>query len=157
MLLGVLIVLYVGHAARGERGDGDQRRPDAAPDHVRAAVRLRRSSSSTSRPGLIVYWITTNVWTIGQQLVVKKLYPKPDPRDPRRRGGRRGKPARGKPAAAAALTDGGSDAKAKPAPSGRRRRRRRATGRRGNGGAGQGAAAVAAQEEEALGAPALRR
>ena len=28
--------------------------------------------------GLIVYWITTNVWTIGQQLVVRKLYPKPD-------------------------------------------------------------------------------
>ena len=27
--------------------------------------------------GLIVYWITTNVWTIGQQLLVKKLYPKP--------------------------------------------------------------------------------
>ncbi len=28
--------------------------------------------------GLIVYWITTNVWTIGQQLLVKKLYPKPE-------------------------------------------------------------------------------
>ncbi|MEX1141877.1 MAG: YidC/Oxa1 family membrane protein insertase [Thermoleophilaceae bacterium] len=28
--------------------------------------------------GLIVYWITTNVWTIGQQLVVRKLYPRPD-------------------------------------------------------------------------------
>ena len=33
--------------------------------------------------GLIVYWITTNVWTIGQQLLVRKLYPKPDPLDPR--------------------------------------------------------------------------
>ena len=33
--------------------------------------------------GLIVYWITTNVWTIGQQLLVKKLYPKPEPLDPR--------------------------------------------------------------------------
>lgn len=29
--------------------------------------------------GLIVYWITTNVWTIGQQLLVRKLYPKPVP------------------------------------------------------------------------------
>jgi len=28
--------------------------------------------------GLIVYWITTNIWTIGQQLVVRKLYPRPD-------------------------------------------------------------------------------
>jgi YidC/Oxa1 family membrane protein insertase len=28
--------------------------------------------------GLILYWVTTNVWTIGQQLVVRKLYPRPD-------------------------------------------------------------------------------
>ncbi len=31
--------------------------------------------------GLLVYWITTNVWTVGQQLVVRKLYPKPEPLD----------------------------------------------------------------------------
>ncbi|MDQ3936184.1 MAG: membrane protein insertase YidC [Actinomycetota bacterium] len=31
--------------------------------------------------GLLVYWITTNVWTIGQQLVVKKFLPPPDPLD----------------------------------------------------------------------------
>jgi YidC/Oxa1 family membrane protein insertase len=29
--------------------------------------------------GLIVYWITTNVWTIGQQLFVKKFLPPPEP------------------------------------------------------------------------------
>ncbi len=29
--------------------------------------------------GLLVYWITTNVWTIGQQLAVKKLMPPPEP------------------------------------------------------------------------------
>jgi YidC/Oxa1 family membrane protein insertase len=29
--------------------------------------------------GLIVYWITTNVWTIGQQLAVKRLFPPPEP------------------------------------------------------------------------------
>jgi YidC/Oxa1 family membrane protein insertase len=52
--------------------------------------------------GLILYWVTTNVWTIGQQLLVRKLYPKPevlkdlgrdldkDDKDP-------AKPARGKP------------------------------------------------------------
>ena len=28
--------------------------------------------------GLIVYWITTNVWTIGQQAVVNKVIPPPD-------------------------------------------------------------------------------
>ena len=32
--------------------------------------------------GLILYWITTNVWTIGRPLLVKKLYPKPAPREP---------------------------------------------------------------------------
>lgn len=45
--------------------------------------------------GLIVYWITTNVWTIGQQLVVRKLYPRPDLEN-----------GKAVPAGAAALTDG---------------------------------------------------
>jgi YidC/Oxa1 family membrane protein insertase len=45
--------------------------------------------------GLIVYWITTNVWTIGQQLLVRKLYPKPPPVTPD--DGDAGRPARGKP------------------------------------------------------------
>ena len=29
--------------------------------------------------GLIVYWITTNIWTIGQQLAVKRFLPMPEP------------------------------------------------------------------------------
>jgi YidC/Oxa1 family membrane protein insertase len=29
--------------------------------------------------GLIVYWITTNLWTIGQQLAIKKFLPAPEP------------------------------------------------------------------------------
>lgn len=33
--------------------------------------------------GLIVYWITTNCWTVGQQLAVKKFLPKPDPIGPK--------------------------------------------------------------------------
>ena len=32
--------------------------------------------------GLILYWITTNVWTIGQQAVVNKLIPPPDMASP---------------------------------------------------------------------------
>jgi YidC/Oxa1 family membrane protein insertase len=63
--------------------------------------------------GLILYWITTNVWTIGQQLMVKKLYPKPEPLDPRDAVPEQ-KPARGKPATAAAVVaDGDSSGKAK--------------------------------------------
>jgi YidC/Oxa1 family membrane protein insertase len=32
--------------------------------------------------GLIVYWITTNVWTIGQQVVVKQVLPPPEKAKP---------------------------------------------------------------------------
>jgi YidC/Oxa1 family membrane protein insertase len=32
--------------------------------------------------GLLVYWITTNVWTIGQQLLVRRFMPSPDPLKP---------------------------------------------------------------------------
>jgi YidC/Oxa1 family membrane protein insertase len=56
--------------------------------------------------GLIVYWITTNVWTVGQQLVVRKLYPKPEPIEVS--DGDRPKPARGKPATQPALVGEGS-------------------------------------------------
>jgi YidC/Oxa1 family membrane protein insertase len=56
--------------------------------------------------GLIVYWITTNVWTVGQQLAVRKLYPKPEPHEVTDEVGP--KPARGKPTAQPALVGGGS-------------------------------------------------
>jgi YidC/Oxa1 family membrane protein insertase len=64
--------------------------------------------------GLIVYWITTNVWTIGQQLLVKKLYPKPERPEAAEGGGDGGKPARGKPPSpkpspTPAAADGGSE------------------------------------------------
>ena len=99
--------------------------------------------------GLIVYWITTNVWTIGQQLLVKKLYPKPAPREPsdgRRDGGRawetaayrrwpprtsrqarrRGQGAAAK--AAAAKRGDGNGAATKPPPNPRKKKKR--SGRR---------------------------
>jgi len=66
--------------------------------------------------GLIVYWITTNVWTIGQQLLVKKLYPKPE--RPAGAGTPIATPARGKPpaeAATAAVVADGKPAKAEKA------------------------------------------
>jgi YidC/Oxa1 family membrane protein insertase len=60
--------------------------------------------------GLILYWITTNIWTIGQQLVVRKLYPKPEPVGGPAEGAG-AKPARGKPAPQAALVGASGDGK----------------------------------------------
>jgi YidC/Oxa1 family membrane protein insertase len=85
--------------------------------------------------GLIVYWITTNVWTIGQQLLVRKLFPKPEPIAPKADAG--SKPARGKapaPARAAVATgksskgDGNGGPKKAPPPGPRKKKKR--TGRR---------------------------
>src|SRR5829696_5040971 len=114
VLLGVVIVLYVGtqlaaRAVTAISADPTQRRIMFALPFVFVIFIINFPA------GLIVYWITTNVWTIGQQLLVKKLYPKPEPLDPRDAVPEQ-KPARGKPATAAALTDGGSETKAKPAP-----------------------------------------
>jgi YidC/Oxa1 family membrane protein insertase len=92
--------------------------------------------------GLIVYWITTNVWTIGQQLLVRKLYPKPEPIGPRDEEAER-KPARGKPVEdggkperaekpkakpKAAVAGGGNGRGSKPPPSPRKKKKR--SGRR---------------------------
>ena len=63
--------------------------------------------------GLIVYWITTNFWTIGQQLVVRKLYPKPEVVKEASGGDEvkeSAKPARGKPSTMAAVAGNGSGA-----------------------------------------------
>jgi YidC/Oxa1 family membrane protein insertase len=29
--------------------------------------------------GLVIYWVTTNLWTVGQGLVTRRLMPKPTP------------------------------------------------------------------------------
>ncbi len=112
VLLGVLIVLYVGtqlaaSAVTALSADPIQRRIMFALPFVFVIFIVNFEA------GLILYWITTNVWTIGQQLLVKKLYPKPEPLDPRDAVPEQ-KPARGKPATvAAAVADGGSGGKAK--------------------------------------------
>jgi len=84
--------------------------------------------------GLIVYWITTNVWTIGQQFLVRKLFPKPEPIQAKVDAG--AKPARGKPPSKKAAAAGGKDGKAsrdgapkKGPPPGPRKKKKR-TGRR---------------------------
>ena len=112
VLLGVLIVLYVGtqlaaSAVTAFSADPMQRRIMFALPFVFVVFIINFEA------GLIVYWITTNVWTIGQQLLVKKLYPKPEPIAPREDEDE-AKPARGKPpspkpaGAAAAVADGSS-------------------------------------------------
>jgi YidC/Oxa1 family membrane protein insertase len=112
VLLGTLIVLYVAtqlaaSAVTAISADPMQRRIMFALPFVFVVFIINFEA------GLIVYWITTNVWTIGQQLLVKKLYPKLEPIGPREDEDA-AKPARGKPpspkpaGAAAAVADGSS-------------------------------------------------
>ena len=100
VLLGVLIVLYVGTQLAASlvtaiSADPTQRNIMLALPFVFAIFIVNFPA------GLIVYWITTNVWTIGQQLAVKKLYPKPPPREFSSEDDDEAKPARGKPPAPA--------------------------------------------------------
>src|ERR687893_788430 len=111
VLLGALIVLYVGtqlaaSAVTAISADPMQRRIMFALPFVFVIFIINFEA------GLIVYWITTNVWTIGQQLLVRKLYPKPEPLDPRDAVPEdKPKPARGKPATAMGAVDGDSGGK----------------------------------------------
>jgi YidC/Oxa1 family membrane protein insertase len=108
VLLVTLIVLYVGtqlaaSAVTAFSADPTQRRIMFALPFVFVFFIINFEA------GLIVYWITTNVWTIGQQMAVKKLYPKPERPDDAPGDSQ---PARGKPpAAAAASGSGASDGK----------------------------------------------
>jgi YidC/Oxa1 family membrane protein insertase len=111
-LLITLIVLYVGTQLAATMvtafsADPTQRRIMLALPFVFVVFIVNFQA------GLIVYWITTNVWTIGQQLLVKKLYPKPE--RPADAGTPIAKAARGKPpaepATAAAVADGSGDGK----------------------------------------------
>src|SRR5215210_6410736 len=36
--------------------------------------------------GLVIYWVTTNLWTVGQGLITRRLMPRPQP--PERRSSR---------------------------------------------------------------------
>jgi YidC/Oxa1 family membrane protein insertase len=86
--------------------------------------------------GLIVYWITTNVWTIGQQLAIKRFLPAPEPvaagstvpaGASAASDGKAKKPAKqGK--AAASSSGNGADATKAPPPGPRKKKKR--SGRR---------------------------
>jgi YidC/Oxa1 family membrane protein insertase len=136
-VLAALIVLYVGTqlgatAVTALSADKNQRIMFALPFVFTIFI-------VNFQAGLIVYWITTNVWTIGQQLLVRKLYPKPPPRVPAEEA-EAARPARGKPVAVASGADGkaaagkqaaktGANGRgAKPPPSPRKKKKR--SGRR---------------------------
>jgi YidC/Oxa1 family membrane protein insertase len=73
--------------------------------------------------GLMLYWSTTNLWTVGQGLITRRLVPKPQP--PPKRSSRTA-PKERAPAEAAALAETDSaTASTKPAGSGQQRVRRR--------------------------------
>jgi YidC/Oxa1 family membrane protein insertase len=123
VVLGVMIVLYVATQLIATMitsigGDKTQQRIMFALPFVFVIFIVNFEA------GLILYWVTTNVWTIGQQLVVRKLYPRPDLAG-----------ATAAPAGAAALSDGkqktasGGNGSAKaPPPSPRKKKKR--SGRR---------------------------
>jgi len=115
VLLGFLIVLYVGTQLSASMvtalsADPMQRRIMLALPFVFVVFIINFQA------GLIVYWITTNVWTIGQQLLVRKLYPKPPPREFEPEDA--AKPARGKPVEREASEDGAREKKPKVAVAG---------------------------------------
>jgi YidC/Oxa1 family membrane protein insertase len=62
--------------------------------------------------GLMIYWVTTNLWTTGQGLVTRRLMPKPAP--PEKRSSR--SPAKDEPVVASGNGAGTTPRKAAPAP-----------------------------------------
>jgi YidC/Oxa1 family membrane protein insertase len=92
----VLLVLYVGSqvfstVVATATADPNQRRMMLILPFVFVVLIFKFPA------GLLVYWITTNLWTIGQQLVIRRLMP-PPPKPPAKgdKPGRGGSP-NGKP------------------------------------------------------------
>jgi len=69
--------------------------------------------------GLVLYWMTTNLWTVGQGLITRRLMPKPGSASPRPVGPKRS--SRTAPVAAVAENGNTEPQQPKPAPSGPRR------------------------------------
>ncbi|MDQ3643966.1 MAG: membrane protein insertase YidC [Actinomycetota bacterium] len=144
LILAFMIVLYVGTQLIASLitmvgGDKTQQRIMLALPFVFVIFIINFEA------GLIVYWITTNVWTIGQQLVVRKLYPRPvllaeggadaakGGADAAKESKSAGKPARGKAAQAggtAVVASSGNGGGASRPPPGSPRKKKKRSGRR---------------------------
>ncbi len=88
----VLILLYVGSQLASTliataAADPNQRRLMLLLTVVFVVILYRYPA------GLLVYWITTNLWTIGQQYLIRRRLP-PPPRPDRSPGTANGKPSR---------------------------------------------------------------
>ena len=136
-MLVVLIVLYVGSQLASTliataTADPNQRRLMLLLPVVFVVILYRYPA------GLLVYWITTNLWTVGQQFLIRRRLPPPErPIAPTANG----KPSRSLRQAIADAAGGATT-------------RRSAAGGRGRdqrGVDGRTTAAAAPQEEEALG------
>jgi YidC/Oxa1 family membrane protein insertase len=80
--------------------------------------------------GLVLYWVTTNLWTVGQGLITRRLMPKPEP--PTKRSSRT--PAR-EETEDTAEGDGSRDTAAVPAPAAAPRPPKRVRRKKKKGGA----------------------
>jgi YidC/Oxa1 family membrane protein insertase len=117
VVLVVLIVLYVGSQLASTfiataTADPNQRRLMLLLPVVFVVVLYRYPA------GLLVYWITTNLWTVGQQFLIRRRLPPPE----RPAGTTNGKPSRSLRQAIADAAGGAASPAAQPevaaAPSG---------------------------------------
>lgn len=133
----IMIVLYVGTQLASSlltamSADPNQRRLMLALPFIFVVFVFRFQA------GLLVYWVTTNVWTIGQQLVIKRFLPPPEPLvlgagASEKGGGDGGPPAKRatKPQPSGpAATDGGANGAAKAPPPPPRKKKKRSGRRR---------------------------
>jgi|ERR1035441_353585 YidC/Oxa1 family membrane protein insertase len=109
----VLIVLYVGSQLASTliataTADPNQRRLMLLLPVVFVVILYRYPA------GLLVYWITTNMWTIGQQYLIRRHMP-PPPKPDVAVTAANGKPSRSLRAALAGAVAGGSAAAPEPA------------------------------------------
>ena len=147
IVLVVLIVLYVGSQLGSTliataSADPNQRRLMLLLPVVFVVILYRYPA------GLLVYWITTNLWTIGQQSIIRRrLPPPPRPTKDASANGQTPKSAARDARGSRGPTDGGGRGRPRAAPA---RRRPAATAASSPGARPQPPPRAAAQEEETI-------